>query len=122
MKTSFPIVGMHCASCAHNIKEKLLTVPGVVAADVNYGSEEATVDFDDTKTGLPQIADAVKDVGYTAITEGKKEKTPEELKEEAKKAELADLKNKTIISAFLSDIVLLGSFPQGFSFLFFLPF
>ncbi len=122
MKTSFPIVGMHCASCAHLIERKLRATPGVLAATVNYGSEEATVDHSDTVT--PQsLSDAVADAGYKAIVSSQSSKTPEEIKEEAKKAELADLKRKVIVSGVLSFFILLGSFPEWFrSTLSFLPF
>ncbi|MDO8572001.1 MAG: copper-translocating P-type ATPase, partial [bacterium] len=48
--------------------------------------------------------------------EGKK--SPDELKEEAKKMELADLKRKVIVSAILSFFILLGSFPEWFRELF----
>ncbi len=114
MKTSFPIVGMHCASCARLIEKKLQKTPGVLGAAVNYGSEEATVEHEDTVTPKT-LASAVDDVGYKAII-GEKEKSAEELKEEAKKAELADVKKKVIVSSVLSMIVLLGSFPEWFPF------
>lgn len=119
MKTSFPIVGMHCASCARLIEKKLTQTPGVMDAAVNYGSEEATVECDDTVT--PQVlSDAVADIGYKAIVAGEKTsanwRTPEELKEEAKKAELADLQKKVVVSGVLSVIILLGSFPEWFPF------
>lgn len=119
MKTSFPIVGMHCASCAKLIEKKLTRTSGVLAATVNYGSEEATVECDDTVT--PQIlARSVADAGYKAIIEGENSstgrRTPEQLKEEAKMVELADLRKKVVISGILSVIVLLGSFPEWFPF------
>lgn len=112
-KRSFPIIGMHCASCARLIEKKLQKTPGVVSAAVNYGSEEATVETDDTVTPRA-LADAVSDIGYTAITQSEHRKTPDELKEEAKKAELADLKQKVIVSAVLSGLILLGSFLLAF--------
>ncbi len=122
-KASFPIIGMHCASCAKLIERQLKKTPGVTAANVNYGSEQASVEFDESACDLPQMAAAVKQAGYTAVIENEKGKSPEELKEEAKKIELADLKNKVRISAVLSTLVLLGSFPEWFSpFLSFLPF
>jgi len=116
-KTSFPIIGMHCASCARIIEKKLTKTSGVIAASVNYGSEEATVECDDTVT--PKVlSDAVADAGYKAIVEGEKtsagRRTPDELKEEAKKAELTDLKAKVWVSAVLSFFILLGSFPEWF--------
>jgi Cu+-exporting ATPase len=107
---------MHCASCARLIEKKLSRTPGVTSAAVNYGSELATVDYDDTVTPKT-LADAVADVGYTAIVEGKNTKSPENLKQEAKIAELADLQKKVIVSAVLSVAVLLGSFPEWFPFI-----
>ncbi len=116
MKTSFPIVGMHCASCAKLIERGLKKTPGVSVAHVNYGSEEATVEFDPKRTSLSDLSGAISNLGYKAITESESTKTPEDLKEEAKRKELADLKIKVIISSILSSIVLLGSFPEWFSF------
>jgi len=51
MKTNnktFPIVGMHCASCAKLIERKLARTPGVTEAQVNYGSETAMINCDDS--------------------------------------------------------------------------
>ena len=48
MKTSFPVIGMHCASCARLIERSLKKTPGVMDAAVNYGSERAAVEFDET--------------------------------------------------------------------------
>ncbi len=121
-KTSFPIVGMHCASCARTIEQRLKKIPGVTAAAVNYGSEEASVDHDE-RVNLSVLADAVADTGYRAITEGKQQKSADELKEEAKRAELADLAKKIWVSAVLSVFITLGSFPEWFRTTFsFLPF
>lgn len=105
---------MHCASCAQNIERQLTHTPGVMAAAVNYGSEEGTVEFDEKISSLTKIADAVKNIGYQAVVTSSKEKTAEEIKEEAKKKELSDLKIKVIISAILSTLIVLGSFPQWF--------
>ena len=34
-RLAFPIIGMHCASCAKLIEKKLQKVPGVISASVN---------------------------------------------------------------------------------------
>lgn len=114
-KASFPIVGMHCASCAKLIERKLRSTPGVYDAAVNYGSEEATVDLDPKKTNLASLGKAVKDIGYQAIIEGDKTKTQGELKEEAKRHELSHIKTLVTVSAVLSFFVFLGSFPEWFA-------
>ncbi len=114
-KTTFPIVGMHCASCARLIEKKLKRTTGVTDAMVNYGSEEAMVEFDPATASLPMLAAAVADIGYEAIIQEKNHKSPGELKEEAAKRKLADLKRKIFISSILSVFILLGSFPEWFS-------
>ena len=114
-KKSFPIVGMHCASCAKLIERKLSKVPGVVSCAVNYGSEQATIEAD-KEIKDQDLVDAVNDIGYKAIIKSEGEKTPDEIKEEEKGKELSRLKIKVIISGVLSSIILLGSFPELFGF------
>ena len=114
MKTSFPIIGMHCASCAKNIERALHKTQGVTDAAVNYGSEQATVDFDEKISDIKTIGKAVENIGYKAITDQQSEKTADQIKEEAKKKELAELKTKVVISSILSVFIVLGSFPEWF--------
>lgn len=114
MKTSFPIIGMHCTSCAKNIERALKKTPGVDDANVNYGSEEATVAFDPSVSNLGHLGDVVENLGYKAILTAQSNKTPDQLKEEAKKKELADLKVKVVVSGILSVFIVLGSFPEWF--------
>ncbi|MEK7129893.1 MAG: cation transporter, partial [Patescibacteria group bacterium] len=119
---------MHCASCAKLIERKLRSTPGVEAAAVNYGSESATVDYDPSLTSPTSLISPIASLGYKAIIEPMTElssvkKSPDDLKEEAKRKELADLKIKVIVSAILSFFITLGSFPEWFAGLFsFLPF
>lgn len=115
MKTSFPIIGMHCASCAKNIERALRKTQGVDDANVNYGSEEATVAFDPSVSNLGHLGDVVENLGYKAILTAQSNKTPDQLKEEAKKKELADLKVEVVVSGILSVFIVLGSFPEWFS-------
>lgn len=102
---------MHCASCAKLIEKKLQRTPGVTAAAVNYGSEQATVEYDEKQCSPENLENAVNDIGYKAVLG----KDPEQTKEKAKKKELADLKIKVIISGVLSVVILIGSFfvPMG---------
>jgi len=37
---TFPIKGMHCASCANTIEKALKKVNGVINASVNYATEK----------------------------------------------------------------------------------
>lgn len=114
MKTSFPIIGMHCASCARNIERALGSTPGVVAAAVNYGSEHAAVEFDEKTTTTDKLADVVAGAGYKAVISSSEKKSPEQIKEEVKKAELRTLARKVWVSAILSVCITIGSFPEWF--------
>src|SRR6185369_14343972 len=113
-KKTFPIVGMHCASCAKLIERKLSNTRGVKNAMVNYASEVASIEVD-TDVQDQDLAKLVSDLGYKAVFAETvsgviKGKTAEELKEEEKKKELKDLKIKVIISGILSAVIMIGSF------------
>jgi len=106
IKKSFPIVGMHCASCAKLIEKKLNKTSGVISSSVNSASEIATVEVEDSVKD-EDIKKAVENVGYKIGTNV----------EEEKKKELQNLKVKVIISSILSFFVFIGSFPEWFSFI-----
>ncbi len=59
--------GMTCASCAIRIEKGLKKVPGVKDASVNFATEQATVTYDSTQTGLEQMVQKVDAVGYKAV-------------------------------------------------------
>lgn len=116
-RKSFPIVGMHCASCAKLIERSISKVPGVISSAVNYGSESATVEIDENKVKDTDLEKAVSGAGYKAVfTDAGSKKTPEEIKEEEKEKELQKLKIKVIVSGVLASIIFLGSFPEIFRF------
>ncbi len=64
---TFPVVGMHCASCAKNIERVVKKLPGVTAAQVNYATEKGSVTYDPTRCSPQAIADQVGKLGYTAV-------------------------------------------------------
>lgn len=117
-KVSFPVVGMHCASCARLIERKLVKTPGVLSASVNYASEQAAVECD-SSISSEVLAKSVEEAGYRAIIKDSDildGKTADQIKEEEKTKELNKLKIKVLISSILSIIVFLGSFPDWFTF------
>jgi len=109
VKQTYPIKGMHCASCVRVIERSLSKTPGVKEANVNLATEKATVTYDDSECGPSQIASAVSDVGYTALVEQSKE--DEDLEKKRKIKELSYLKLKVFFSLGIGAIILWGSFP-----------
>ena len=63
------VAGMHCASCSETIEAALSERPGVVAADVNYATDEATVEYNPESVSLEGAYDTIEEVGYEAVRE-----------------------------------------------------
>jgi P-type Cu+ transporter len=63
-RVDLPITGMTCAACANRIERTLRKTPGVRSAGVNLATARATVEYDPAATGVRQLMDRVKDVGY----------------------------------------------------------
>ena len=56
-KIELPVIGMTCSNCAATVERTLKRkVPGVTDAVVNFGTETATVDFDQSITNLAAMA------------------------------------------------------------------
>ncbi len=69
MSTSqtFQIKGMHCASCSSIIEKALKKAEGVESAEVNYGTENAKISFDESKTNPEQLSKKIEPLGYSLI-------------------------------------------------------
>jgi P-type Cu+ transporter len=106
-KQTFPIKGMHCASCVRTTERALKKTTGVKDAVVNLATAKATVTYDKDTCTPDQLAESVAQTGYTLDLEEKNE----ELREEEKKKELATLKVKVIASLTSGAFLLWGSFP-----------
>jgi Cu+-exporting ATPase len=68
-RIDLPITGMSCASCALKIEKGLASMDGVTKSSVNFASEKATVVFYPDQTGLLNLIDKVRDLGYGAAIE-----------------------------------------------------
>lgn len=68
-KAEIKISGMHCASCALNLEKSLKDVEGVEDAQVNFGTEKATVKYNPEKLKLPELEKTVENTGYGVVNE-----------------------------------------------------
>ncbi len=66
MKAEFHIQGMHCESCAADIKETLEETAGVRGADVAFNGKIAVVEFDDDMVQQSTLIKKIQDLGYQA--------------------------------------------------------
>lgn len=68
-KKTFPIVGMHCASCKKLIEKMVEKLDGVQSVIVNYATEKMVVEYDEKKVTEADLIAAVKSAGsYTLVT------------------------------------------------------
>lgn len=65
-ESEFHIKGMHCESCAVDIKETLETTAGVFRADVTFNGKTANVAYDDEVVQEKTLIKKIQDLGYDA--------------------------------------------------------
>ena len=65
---SMQISGMTCGHCVKSVRDALTSVPGVQVEQVAIGS--ATVRFDEQKSDVAQIKQAVTEEGYVVTVAG----------------------------------------------------
>ena len=65
---TLPVTGMTCANCVATVERNLKKLGGVQTAVVNLSSERATVEFDPSVVGLPDLISRVARAGYGVAT------------------------------------------------------
>ena len=69
IELTLPIEGMTCASCSNRVERFLNKADGVVAANVNLATEQATIRFDPLVVGRDELERAVEAAGYNVRPE-----------------------------------------------------
>lgn len=107
IKKTFPVAGMHCASCVGVTERALKKTPGVTDAVVNLATEKATVTYDSKKCTPAQLAESIAETGYVLEIEQK----TEEVQAAEKQKALFVLKIKVFASLIVGALLIWGSFP-----------
>ncbi len=103
---SFRVLGMHCASCVARIERSIAAVDGVILANINLATEEASVEFVQGQISPEEIREKVRDLGYDV---------PEETAQEEESVETAPVdqsrgwRDRFVISAILTLPIVIGS-------------
>ena len=105
--------GMSCAACANNIEKAIRSVPGVIDCNVNFGAEQAAINYDRSLANLEKIQAAIDAAGYSSYS------LQEEMLSEEDDAEIASrqalqrkLSLKVVVGGVISIFLLLGSLPM----------
>jgi Cd2+/Zn2+-exporting ATPase/Cu+-exporting ATPase len=62
-----PIAGMDCTECTRQVEQAIMTLPGVVSANVLLSAEKAIIQLNPAQVTLPALRQAVERAGYRAI-------------------------------------------------------
>lgn len=111
--TNLKLRGMSCASCAKNVEDAILSVPGVNECSVNFGAEQASVTYNPSQTNIAAIQNAVDAAGYSAVPMPDEILDPEDdVERRERQVENRQLTRKIWISGIISTILVIGSLPM----------
>jgi len=103
-RLTLKIGGMTCASCVHTIEKALKKTEGILKANVNLATEEATIEFDAGVTNLRELEKVVEGTGYRVVKKEAEEKEEEKVDEDIIKVQKA---KRLLISAMIPEIIVM---------------
>jgi Cu+-exporting ATPase len=98
------VSGMSCAACANSIERMVKAIPGVSDCQVNFGMEQAVVDYDPRRTDLNAIRSTVNAAGFQVVPLTETFPLPRE--------PLPDRTRELWLGGGVSFLLLLGSLPM----------
>jgi len=96
---TYPVTGLHCASCAIRTETHVKTLPGISNASVNFADTSLLVEFSPEEITPEEMKKAIQAIGYDIIID---EANTQELKEEAQLLNLNNIKKNLTGAAVLS--------------------
>jgi Cu+-exporting ATPase len=63
-EVTLKIGGMVCATCVQTIEAALRSLPGIISANVNLGTEKAYVTYNPSVSTIPEMKKSIEDAGY----------------------------------------------------------
>ncbi len=96
---TFPVTGMHCASCAARTESFVKSLPGIKSASVNFADTSIMVEYVPDEITSAEMKKAVQSIGYDIIID---EANSQQIKEEARNQYLREIRINTAGSAIFS--------------------
>lgn len=103
--------GMSCASCASSIEQAIKSVPGVIECNVNFGMEQASIQYDSKQTNLETIQAAVDEAGYKALPLPEMAAEEDDADRTNRKSESRILQRKLWTAGIISILLVVGGIP-----------
>ena len=111
-QTRIGISNLFCSSCATFIEDDLKTLPGVLDASVNIGTQEVTVNYLPERAKLDQFNEAIRSWGYQVHPSTTDQ--PEDRQRLEHEREYRRLMNRFWFAAILSIPILIFAYYQFF--------
>jgi P-type Cu+ transporter len=115
---TLPTQGMTCASCVATVERSLKKMPGVLEANVNLATQRSTVTYVPSEVTPRELRQKVTAIGYESpeVEEaGLAADTLRDREQEARAAEMAQLKRELAVGGILAGILLaLAMGPMAF--------
>ena len=112
----FPVTGMSCVNCAMNIERALnKKVSGVLNAVVNFASEQVTVTYIPSVTGVEEMIAAIQGAGFGAVRPD--DTSGEDAEQLARNAEIRDQTRKFLVGVVFAAPLFLLSMGRDFGLL-----
>ena len=96
---TYPVTGLHCASCASRTESFVKSLPGIKSASVNYADTSIRVEFSPEEISPSEMKKAIQSIGYDIIID---EANSLEMKEEARNSYFRMIRINTIGAATFS--------------------
>jgi P-type Cu2+ transporter len=96
---TYPVTGMHCASCAARTESFVKSLPGIKTASVNFADTSIMVEYAPEEISASEMKKAVQSIGYDIIID---EANSQEMKEEAQNEYLRQIRINTAGAALFS--------------------
>ncbi len=100
--TSIGITDMTCANCAETNQQALTDVPGVISAEVNYATDEATVEYNPAAVTREQLYDVIENAGYSPVRDEGGNESEQDRREAARNEEIRRQLRLTLFGTVLS--------------------
>jgi Cu+-exporting ATPase len=113
------IEGMSCASCVTKVEKALRGLPGVLEADVNFGTNQARVTYLPGSVERLAMAETIGRAGYSVAPMIEEAEDPLERERERRAAEQRTFLRRFVLAAVATSLIFLASFggllglPQG---------
>ncbi|AHG03484.1 molybdenum-binding protein [Halobacterium sp. DL1] len=99
--TTISVTGMTCANCSATIEDALAGLPGVVAANANFATDEVHVEYNPADFDREDAYQAIEDAGYEPVRDDEAD-DGSDAAEDARTAEMRHQRNLTLFGAALS--------------------